>query len=600
MEFLAKNGVVFTNAFSNGPQCSPARSSLISGCYGTTYGNDNHRGTHLVPSTYFWPQYLRNAGYFTVNCGKTDYNITNEMANEYYGITWDATSNFGKDKDKVLSYNSAERGDKPFYAQFNNHTTHMSRITTVSVKNRTLPLTVDPTQVELPPHVPNLPDVRADYALHLEGIRDADKWVGIFIDDLKKKGLLENTIIFFFSDHGGCLPRGKGYSYSTSFKPALIIYAPEKWQSLLPSKPGTKCDRLVEFADFGPTLLSVAGVKPPEHLQGKPFMGKFAEKPRKYAFNFKTNSGENYDPSRAAFDGRYEYVRFYTPYKVEGTRQSFQWGMPANITWDSLYHFGNNCPVELLQHFAPRDYFEALFDTKTDPYCMKNVSGEKKYESVLMKMRKAVSAHIRETKDLGFFPEDVRQDFVKNGIVHYNWVRENHYDFQNFYTLIEKASEGNIKDIAMFTKYLSHERAEFRFWAASGFAEAGKNGFKGNLPERLYELANDEFESVSAVAAEALVLCGKTDDGLKALGEQAKAGNSYALIAIEELGKKAEPVLPVIRQLLKGGKGNQFQIKSILINFGEYDIHKLYTKSQTEGYIRNYEDRVLNWAPVKP
>ena len=120
--------------------------------------------------------------------------------------------------------------------------------------------------------------MRADYALHLDGVQDADKWVGFFIDDLKKRKLLENTIIFFFSDHGGCLPRGKAFPYETGFRSALIISAPEKWKHLLPAQQGQKSDQIVEFADFGPTLLNVTGAKIPEHMQGKPFMGPDAQK----------------------------------------------------------------------------------------------------------------------------------------------------------------------------------------------------------------------------------------------------------------------------------------------------------------------------------
>ncbi|MCG8580604.1 MAG: sulfatase-like hydrolase/transferase, partial [Bacteroidales bacterium] len=181
LDFLAENGVVFDNAFANGPQCSPARSSLISGSYATSSGSDWHRNGNMVPQQYFFPQYLRQAGYFTVNAGKTDYNINKKAQKLYYPETWDLLSGNINGKKLNVSYNDTARGKKPFFAQFNNATSHMSRITTVSVKNRVAPV-INPDSVNLPPHVPDLPDIRSDYALHLDGIVNADKWVGLFLD----------------------------------------------------------------------------------------------------------------------------------------------------------------------------------------------------------------------------------------------------------------------------------------------------------------------------------------------------------------------------------------------------------------------------------
>ena len=328
IDYLAENGIMFTNAFSNGPQCSPARSSLISGSYATTYGNDWHRNPHIVPQQYFFPQYLREAGYFTVNAGKTDYNVTKEVQEKNYPLTWDLNSGNIKKSKKNVSYNDTLRGNKPFFAQFNNNTTHMSRITSGSVENREKTI-INPDLILLPPHVPDLPAIRDDYALHLDGVVSADKWVGLFIDDLKERNLLDNTIIFFFSDHGGCLPRGKAFPYETGFRAPLVVFTPEQWEHLLPGEVGQKTDRLVEFTDFGPTVLSIAGIKPPEHLQGKAFMGNYATDERDYSYCFRTNTGFHFDPSRSVLDGDFQYIKYYTPYKIHAVKQAFQWGMPG-------------------------------------------------------------------------------------------------------------------------------------------------------------------------------------------------------------------------------------------------------------------------------
>ena len=133
-----------------------------------------------------------------------------------------------------------------------------------------------PELLTLPSYVPDLPEVRSDYAGHLEAVQDVDTWLGFFLKDLKEKGLDDNTIIFFFSDHGGCVPRGKGYLYESGLRVPMIAYFPPKWQHLAGKKASGKEYSLVNFTDLGPTVLSLAGVKPPKHMQGKALFGKYA------------------------------------------------------------------------------------------------------------------------------------------------------------------------------------------------------------------------------------------------------------------------------------------------------------------------------------
>ncbi|PWE01383.1 sulfatase family protein [Marinilabilia rubra] len=601
LDFLAKNGVVFSKAYSNGPQCSPARSSLISGSYSTTYGNDWHRNPHIVPGQYFFPQYLREAGYFTVNAGKTDYNVTKDVRREFYPVAWDKMSGYQSKTGKPnASYNDEERNGRPFFAQFNNMTTHMSRMTSVSVENREASK-LNPDSVNLPPHVPDLPDVRADYALHLDGVSDADKWVGYFIEDLKEKELFENTIIFFFSDHGGCLPRGKAFGYNTGYQAGLIISAPPKWQHLLPEKPGSVSERIVEFADFGPTLLSAAGVEPPDHLQGKPFMGEHETEEREYGFCFRTNTEDHFDPSRSAFSKKFQYIKFYTPYKIHALRQSFQWGMPAQLAWDSLFLAGKTKPQHR-QYYEPKPR-EMLFDMEKDPYCLNNLADDPEYFSALKKHRKQVFSHVRETKDLGFFPRDVRDDFVRKGISLYEWIREEDYPLDSLYDLVERASWPSIEDVDYFSENLSHSRPEMRFWAASGLAYLFQQGHFSKVPvEGLKKLLNDDFPSVSAHAAMALVYCGMVGQGMDTLLGQAADGNSFAWSAIENLGALAQPYVSDIAEIAEHPKNRSvaFSARSVLINFGELTMKDLIDDKAEQNFIKNQKNRIEHWAPTLP
>lgn len=598
LNYLAKNGVVFNNAFANGPQCSPARSSLISGSYATTYGNDWHRNGHIVPQNYFFPQYLRQAGYFCVNAGKTDYNVTKAIQKKYYPLVWDKMSGYRSADKPNVSYNDADRKGKPFFAQFNNMTTHMSRITSVSVNNRE-PSRINPKDVVLPPHVPDIPEMRADYALHLDGVQDADKWVGFFIDDLKKRKLLENTIIFFFSDHGGCLPRGKAFPFETGFRSALIISAPQKWKHLLPALQGQKSDQIVEFADFGPTLLNVSGTKIPEHMQGKPFMGPNAQK-RAYAHSFRTNTGIHFDPSRAISDGDFHYIKYYTPYKVHGLKQSFQWGMPSQNAWDDVYHKGDS-KVEHKSYYESKPD-EDLFDSKKDPWNMKSLADDSAYAETLINLRKQASKHIRETRDLGFFPKGVRDEFVSQGISLYEWVRAENYPLDELYDLVEKASLGNALDQAVFMKYLKHKRPEFRFWAASGLACMAYHGNLKTIPKQLLKACDDKWNSVAATAAEALALAGHPEKGIPILIEQANGGNELSLSSLEELGSLVAPFIEDIKHIAANSKNKEikFLSRGILINFGELPMNQLFDSKTTNKFIKTQKKRIKDWAPTLP
>lgn len=239
---LAARGIQFMNAWSVAPQSSAARSSLITGCYSSTYGMDIHPVPYDTPANIFFPQWLRDAGYYCTNNSKTHYNSTTDNKS-----CWDECT-------VKASYNSPKRGkDQPFFAVYNTVTSHMGRVRTFHTDGRRDYTTegIYPELLTLPSYVPDLPEVRSDYAGHLEAVQDVDTWLGFFLKDLKEKGLDDNTIIFFFSDHGGCVPRGKGYLYESGLEVPLIAYFPPKWQHLAGEKATGKDYSLVNFTDLG-------------------------------------------------------------------------------------------------------------------------------------------------------------------------------------------------------------------------------------------------------------------------------------------------------------------------------------------------------------
>lgn len=591
LDFLAKNGLIFNHAFANAPYCSPARSTLISGTLATVYGNDIHREGHFQPSQYFLPKILRDAGYFTVNKGKTDYNITGDRTREYMRAAWNR--NEGK-----ATYNDSLRAGRPFFAQFNNLSTHMSRMTTITIKNR-LKCAVDPNEVELPPHVPDLPEVRADYALHLEGVQNIDEWVGLFIDDLKERQLLDNTIIFFFSDHGGCLPRGKAFPFDTGHRVPLIVYAPEQYEHLLPGKRGSRIDRMVSFDDFIPTVISISGASLPDYITGQPFMGHDQAPERKYIHTFRTNSSHHFNPSRAVFDDRYHYIKFYMPYKIHGLTQGFQWQMPAQLAWDQLFIDGKAKP-EHRGYYLPSPV-EALYDLQNDPWELDNLAEDEQYKDKLMELRETNAKYIRKIKDIGFLSRENRAELTRQGVDFYTWIRANDYPLEKLISLAEKASEGDPRHLELLIESMKSDRASFRYWGVTGCANLAKNGKLATIPEEVYRLTKDPHKDIAATAAEVLVLAGEVDKGLQLLISDF-GPDTYALSSLENLWEKTAPLKEDFQSLaeeLPTPRGRMYA-RSLLAKHGELTTDQLFEQETIDKQHKTYLNRVKNYLQNKP
>ncbi|MBK1875481.1 sulfatase-like hydrolase/transferase [Pelagicoccus mobilis] len=594
IDALAAGGLQMMKAWSSAPHCSPARSTLITGSYATTYGMDNHRRRWDTPAGIFYPELLREAGYYCTNNSKTDYNTTRNRK----GI-WDECSS-------SATYNSSDRRPgQPFFAVFNANITHMSRLTSVTTEGRRGfgKEGLDPQSLDLPTYVPDLPEVRSDYAFHLEGVQDVDRWVGLFLKDLEERSLSEDTIVFFYSDHGGSLPRGKGFLYESGLRVPFLIYVPEKFRHLVDFNPGTQSDRLIGFVDVAPTLLSLLGIEPPQWMQGQAFLGEFEQPAREMQFAFRTNQERHYDPCRAATDGRWKYIRSYLPSRAYCLRNDFQWQMPSNLAWDAYAAERSEIPERSradavwLQPFTAKGV-EMLFDLEADPHEEKNLAGDPAYETILAKMRKAVSRHVRETRDLGFFPptSKVKQE----GVSLYDWVNQNRYDLEALISLAEKASLPERSDLAEFLAAMESEYPEIRFWAAAGISELAARGELKEVPRELGKALYDSDAYVSATVAEALCLAGQSSIGLPVLieGVRSNSGEKMAPFysALETLSRNPKQVdsLRAFKEEIAALGG--FSARSLLVNIGAKEVEELYPLSAKKKGRQVNETR----RPLKP
>ena len=588
---LAAQGIQFMNAWSVAPQSSPARSSLITGCYAPTYGMDVHPVSYDTPADIFFPQRLREAGYYCTNNSKTHYNSTNNNK-----ACWDECT-------KTASYNSPKRGkDQPFFAVFNTVTSHMGRIRTFHTDGRR-DYTKEGIYTELltlPSYVPDLPEVRSDYAGHLEAVQDVDTWLGFFLKDLKDKGLDDNTIIFFFSDHGGCVPRGKGYLYESGLKVPLIAYFPEKWKHLANGKSG-KDNSLVNFTDLGPTVLSLAGVKPTKNMQGKAIFGEYASKEeRKVQFAFAANQLHHFMPVRAVTDGHIKYMRSYIPYRQFALRNYYQWGMPSNKAWDKLVLGNHNTNPDWALTFDAHPA-EMLFDLDKDPGELHDLSSSPEYAEVLAKMRNELSNHIRSTHDLGFFLPTSR-----TGHVLYDVVRKEKYPMEELYKLVEAAGIGDIASLPLFEKAIASSHRDMRFWGAVGYAELAHKKQISQCPQALADLLKDEDPYVASEAAYAVTYLGKPQEGIARLINPAKEEDRKIGYSSLECISLDPAMRDYIRQFLpqlkeaaetlprKKNEDSGLMARGILVNLGELDIKLLHgPEAYKEGLKLNHGRRPM-------
>jgi len=378
---LAREGAVFTNAFTSGAVCSASRSGFMTGMYQTTIGAHNHRshrrdGYKLPEGIYVFTKYLRDGGYLTaIPAGrKTDWNFT----------------------PKVKPYDSNQWEDlkknQPFFAQVQFSETHRRF-------KHCKEHPVDPDKVTLPPYYPDHPVARKDWALYLETINVLDQKIGQVLKRLEADGLAENTIVFYFGDHGRAHVRGKQWLYDGGIHVPLVI----RWPGHI--KPGTVCDEMVSAIDFGPTCLKLAGIDPPKHMQGRVFLGPDRHKPREVIFAARDRCDETVDRIRCVRSKRHKYIRNFMPERPYTQMNRYkERSYPMLPLMRKLHAEGKLTGAQQL-FMAPTRPKEELYDVQADPWEIKNLAQFPKHQDVLKRMRSLLDQWIKETHDKGQTPE---------------------------------------------------------------------------------------------------------------------------------------------------------------------------------------------------
>lgn len=526
---FSKEGVLYRNAFSTAPVCAPSRCTIITGMYPPGLGTEHMRSVYRVPAKVkFFPRYLREAGYYTTNNAKKDYNTVDQLE------AWDESSN-------TATYRNRKPG-QPFFAVFNLMVSHES-----SLHKPLDTLRHDPNKVPLPPYHPSTAEIRHDWAQYYDKVETMDQQVGALLKELDEQGLTENTIVFYYADNGGVLPRSKRFLFESGLHVPLIVRVPEKYKQLIKDQRGSSTDRIVTFLDFAPTVLSLAGIAQPEQMQGTAFLGAFAGPEQRYGYSFRGRMDERIDLSRSVRDKKYRYVRNYLPHLIYGQHLHYLWLAPSTSSWQNAFRSGKLNAIQ--SAFWKEKPAEELYDIAADPHNINNLADDRAYDSVLVRLRKANIDWITNTKDIGFIPEAILYERAQQGVL----VEQ--VNFSNLARIVETAtlaSSRNVADIPKLAARFEDADPSVRYWVATGFSVLPSN--VAQYSASLKKLLSDKEGAVQVAAAEALYRGGEKEIGLKALTAALRHPHTFvrvqAMNVMQYLGEEALPAIGQIKALV--------------------------------------------------
>ena len=537
LDALAAKGTRYLNAWSTLPVCAPARTAIITGMYPSSIGAEHMRSMALVPPEIrLFPEYLREAGYYCTNNSKEDYNVPAGAA------VWDESSSRAHWKNR--------KSGQPFFAVFNIGTTHESQI-----RKRPHTLIHDPTAMQLPAYFPDTTETRADWAQYYDKMTTMDGQVGEKLRELEEAGLSEDTIVVYFGDHGVGLPRSKRSPYNSGLRVPLVVYVPEKYGGLVPGDAvaGGQSDRLVSFVDLAPTMLRLAGLDVPQHMQGQAFLGADSLPEKPYLFGLRGRMDERYDLIRVIRDKQFLYMRNYMPHRPHGQHVAYMFQTPTTRVWHDLYAQGALSPES--SYFWEVKAPEELYDLAADPDEVHNLATLPEHRETLERMRASLSNTLLGTRDVGFIPEPDYHTVYGDRIL-YELARDD-----RVYPLELILETADIATASAFDRTLidrlSHPHPTVRYWAATGVLIHQRQGV-ATPRARLRTLLDDESPSTRIVAAEILARSGTTEDADAALGTLLELADVtrnhvtvavFALNAIDYLDGKAAPIQEEIRSL---------------------------------------------------
>lgn len=407
---LAAEGVCYDHVFSPSPVCAPSRAAIATGMYPThiganhmrtgpwyasnipeevvnNYGENMPKGINAyeaVPEAgvKMMSELLREAGYYCSNNAKQDYQFRATQT------AWDESS-------REAHWRNRSEG-QPFFSIFNFEVTHESRIWAKAEDSLWIDENLD---IPIPPYLPDTEVGKKDVRRMYSNIKEMDHQVGEILKQLEEDGLLEQTIIFWYADHGGPLPRQKRLMYDSGLRVPMIIRFPQAQLG------GSRDDQLVSFIDFAPTVFSLTGIEPPVHLDGKAFLGQYkAENPRKYIHAAADRFDGLYDTNRGVRDKQYKYIKYYEPEKPMLLQVKYREQMAIMQELHRLKASGELTEAQA-QWFRETKPQEELFDVNNDPHELNNLANDPALKEKLEELRVECERWVNSFEDTGLMPE---------------------------------------------------------------------------------------------------------------------------------------------------------------------------------------------------
>ena len=562
LDKLAREGVLYERCFA-WPVCAPSRFALITGMYAVTCGPAEHmRAQGKIPS---WlkgfPAYLRAAGYYTSNSAKTDYNSPISIP-----VAWDACNGKAHWRNRAAG--------QPFFSVFNHEVTHESCL----FPKKELPLpfpSMDPAKVRIPLYQPDTPEMRADWVRYYNHMALLDDQVAAKLKGLADAGLADDTIVFYYSDNGGVLPRSKRFLQESGTHVPLIVYFPPKWRHLAPAPPGSRIKEPVSFVDFAPTVLSLAGVPIPNYMQGRALAGSAKAAPNEFAFITRDRMDERYDMMRSVMDSRWLYIRNYRPDLPYVQPLSYMFEARGYQSWARVAREGKLTPATAM--FWGEKPTEELYDMLADPDSVHDLAAGPVYHETLDRMRAALEKRVLANKDNGFLPEG-------SALEGYDASHApGSYPVDRVFALANLASERNVANLPKLIQALDDPCEPLRWWAAQGCTMLRKKAMpaEASLRQRLA----DKSGAVQVAAAEALAGLGKLDLAMPVLERriQTTGTPAFALQAanvLDRLGEAARPSLPAIKKALAAARKEKSQGENYLVRILAHVVDVLEGREQ--------------------
>ena len=513
LDALARQSLRFSDAYSNAPVCAVARCTLLHGVYATSLGTQHMRSRHAIPEKVVpYVRVLRDAGYYCSNRSKTDYNRKGNDRD-----IWDACG--GK------AHYRNRRDGQPFFAVFNLTVCHESclfpQVVRRNRKRGTIPETprVAPRDVILPPYLPDLPEVREDFAIYYDYLSALDAQVGTILDELRTSELADDTIVFYFSDHGGPTPRGKRYLADTGTRVPLLIHLPEKWATASPFGSRGVVDEPVGFVDFAPTLLSLCGLDIPSTMQGRSFLGEQRSEPSEGddVFLFADRFDEIQGMRRGLTDGRYKYVRRFSPHLPAAPYSYYSLSMPSWKAWQRAWQEGT-LETRFAALWEGGQPVEELYDTQEDPWEVHNLAGENDQQSRLVEFRRRLRAGMVSRRDTGIVPESLFADVAGDRTM-MEALADPEFPYEMLLDLALTVSQASPSTTPQLRKALDGEHPCQRYWGAVGCGILGPQ-LESTCVSALRDRLSDPFAAVRIAAADALVRCGHRKDAFESIAAE--------------------------------------------------------------------------------